>query len=640
MKVKSTFFIPSLLLSTAFALSYGQFRADEKYIDFTAFKNLAQNIETISKTEKQKIELEDNTITLSIIKTIDKELSRNIRSYKQPKKIKNKKRHYDLPNTHIASKSEEINNSELIKLFKIKSEKKQFIKFDNEIIVDEVKVASSAPEIKSGPIEPVVESREITPEESVNVVEAVAADESAEMPMFDYSSVVPAKELKVSDKLYDRALSQTVKSVISREVGAHPNKLVDKQISRIEPKAVVQERVPASESPRPVAVEKKSKSEGFTADTIRMNDFQMSVYGFEISKNSSYPIKTFNFIPDYNREDRIDSDKEGNAILNLGLNEGVNTQTGIIEANEMVPTRVELNLSSQNQIRIPMITQVEAEKLYPGMNLLLLAIDNNVAGVEIDKSFSDKIYFDADFKKTEVHTDAHFVLFAGMKNGNLLLKYYLNNKETAQKVIYIGENEMFYDEARFQNGERDLYTFTTRNLMSSKNTDLAIAPELITIFNTNINAKKATLNSYELKMPTLISGSRKYLEMKHLSDSIFIGTDTKFEVDVPNNEFISKVLEVNQINTLKEHCVVQINISKELSGFTVNGKNQSGEMYTETSFLDADGNFSKADFDQAQKAFVVGDMEGLFNAKLEYSDGSFQFLKTYCSQGTYIVEQL
>jgi hypothetical protein len=128
--------------------------------------------------------------------------------------------------------------------------------------------------------------------------------------------------------------------------------------------------------------------------------------------------------------------------------------------------------------------------------------------------------------------------------------------------------------------------------------------------------------------------------MKHLSDSIFVGTDANFDIDVPGNEFIARVLESNQVSSLKEHCVVQINVTKSLSGFTVNGKNHSGEMYTETTFLDEDGKFSKTDFEQAEKAFIVGDMEGIFNVKLEYSDESSQYLKTFCSEGTYVVEQL
>ena len=63
-------------------------------------------------------------------------------------------------------------------------------------------------------------------------------------------------------------------------------------------------------------------------------------------------------------------------------------------------------------------------------------------------------------------------------------------------------------------------------------------------------------------------------------------------------------------------------------------------MFAETSFLDVDGNFSKDNSELAEKVFVSGDMEGVFNARLDYTDGSTEFLKTFCSEGSYIIEQL
>ena len=97
---------------------------------------------------------------------------------------------------------------------------------------------------------------------------------------------------------------------------------------------------------------------------------------------------------------------------------------------------------------------------------------------------------------------------------------------------------------------------------------------------------------------------------------------------------------MNQVSSLKDRCVVQLNLSKDLRDFKVNGKNRSGEMYVETTYLDIDGNFSKDSFEKAENAFIVGDLEGQFSVKLDYTDGSTEFLKTFCSENTYLVEQL
>jgi hypothetical protein len=86
--------------------------------------------------------------------------------------------------------------------------------------------------------------------------------------------------------------------------------------------------------------------------------------------------------------------------------------------------------------------------------------------------------------------------------------------------------------------------------------------------------------------------------------------------------------------------MVQINLSKELVQIRANGKNKSGEMFVETSFLDTDGNFSRENSEMAEKIFVSGDMEGILNIRLDYADGSTDFLKTFCSEGSYLVEQI
>ena len=199
---------------------------------------------------------------------------------------------------------------------------------------------------------------------------------------------------------------------------------------------------------------------------------------------------------------------------------------------------------------------------------------------------------------------------------------------------------MSYEQPIFNESTREIYSFTTRNLLGQKNKELNISGDLINYFATTNLARKKSLNNYEMKVPETVNGMRKYFEFKHLKDSIFVGTWDNQNIEIPGNEFINKVLEMNQINSLKDRCVVQVNLSKDIKELKVNGKNRSGEMFVETSSLDHDGNFTKDNFEGAEKLFITGDLEGIFNMKLDYTDGTTEFVKTFCSEGTYLVEQL
>ena len=270
----------------------------------------------------------------------------------------------------------------------------------------------------------------------------------------------------------------------------------------------------------------------------------------------------------------------------------------------------------------------------------MIALNSKVLDIEVDSRFEKKFFFDKAFKLLPTMTGASFVMFAGTNTGNVLIRYFLSTNETAQKIVYVGNGEMYFEDPSFIEGTRETFSLTTRTILGQKKKELVIDASAISFFNTKNIAKKKTLNAYELKIPTLISGMRKYLEFKHLKDSIFVGTWNELEIEIPSNDFIAKVLEMNQINSLKDRCVVQVNINKDLREIKVNGKNRSGEMFVETSFLDSDGNFSRDSSEIAEKAFIVGDMEGQLGIRLDYSDDSSEFVKTFCSEGSYLVEQL
>jgi hypothetical protein len=177
-------------------------------------------------------------------------------------------------------------------------------------------------------------------------------------------------------------------------------------------------------------------------------------------------------------------------------------------------------------------------------------------------------------------------------------------------------------------------------LLGKKTKELNIDGSEIKLFGTTNVAKKKALNAYEFKIPTQVENARKYIEFKHLGNSLFVGTDKIIEMEIPGKDFIGKVLETNELSELGARCMVQINLSKELVQIRANGKNKSGEMFVETSFLDTDGNFSRENSEMAEKIFVSGDMEGILNIRLDYADGSTDFLKTFCSEGSYLVEQI
>ena len=685
-------FLLTVCLTACAGYNFSQSRFQSKPVNYSAFTNLATNVSSLTSPIFASVDAQGDTlVTYQIINVIDKEIKKKINntrflitSFKkknEAKMVNNKK----IPKLEVISKSEdlstyEINNKDLVYLHALSVEQIAFKEFSSNNLVasygdkinDKVKVIQSS--IQKTAEEPIdktaVENKnEIINEESkVQIAENEIEDE--EIVMFDYSNKnkEPVVAKTIDQRLYERPLSSTVKNVITREIGkeAAVNQNIKSKSTN------TQKEIPASidlDNQENNLEVKENEGDDYPKDITKKNNIydEKALNTFVASEreaveqvNTHFTIKakeinlnthknktaySFEFIPDYERTERANDQSNGEINLEYSLSGDLNTQTGLLQSAGMISTRIELNLGNTKAIEIPLLNEEGIQLFLQKMglsiegNLILLAINNSIIDTEIDSTFAKRLFFDKDFKNLKSSTDAEYVMYAGVKNGNILIRYLLDNKESAQKIVYVGEGEMYFEDASFIKGYRETYTLSTRNILGHKNKELVIKGSDINFFNTNIEAKKKALNAYEIKIPTTTLGMRKYLEFKHLKDNIFVGATKETKIEIPENNFIAKDLELNQIDSLKDRCLVQINLSKDVKEIKANGKNRSGEMLIETSFLDSDGEFSR-ESDLAKNAFLVGDLEGQFSVRLDYTDGTTEFLKTFCSEGTYLVEQL
>ncbi|MGZ3790264.1 MAG: hypothetical protein ACXVLQ_17155 [Bacteriovorax sp.] len=688
----SSLFFSAILLSQIYSFSNAKSHSQE--INLEAFSNLSENIKSIS-TNTDKISStrnEETVVTNDIIKVIDNELTQKIKKTRyslhsiKAKMAKAKMMAAVAHAPQIAPAIEraldkddlsayEINNKDFINLYAIEADFKEYSKFAsialspsyNEEMKDEVVVAQASTEVApSAPIE-ADEVKTIQPATTRNeIAEDIKESKDDDMVMFDYSAKKAEQPVAktIDQKLYERPLSETVKNAISREIGSAPIKRLEpvntQRIAPAEKTKIDDQEIDLNseentvydytkENGQKAVNTQKSEEDAFLAPQLTStHETQFVLRAKEINMNTHKvrQANAFEFVPDYDRAERMNDQASGEISFGYSLSGEMNTQTGVVQAQGMIPTRVELSLVASKGLEVPLINEEGIQKFLQKQglsiegNLLMIAIDPSITDAEIDSQFGQKFFFDQNFKALSSMSGASYVLFAGVKSGNVLIRYLLNNKESAQKIVYVGDGEMYFEDPSFINSTRETFTFTTRNLLGQKKKELILDGNDISYFNTNITAKKKTLNAYEIKVPTLVSGMRKYLEFKHLDDSVFVGSWNERDIEIPGNEFIGKVLEMNHVSSLKDRCVVQVNLSKDLREMKANGKNRSGEMFVETSYLDKDGNFSRDSAEMAEKAFIVGDMEGQFNVKLDYTDGSTEFLKTFCSEGSYLIEQL
>lgn len=588
----------------------------------------------------------------------------------------------------------EINNNELIKLYAYEVESLQYETFANTLIASVDPVATEVVGVTEA-----TSKQEIVKEDAVNVAQAsttthvveeitvdtamkeeiaraeVATKENPvndDLVMFDYSAsdakeAAPVANTQKLKKIFDAPISDSVKSAIERAVHrpmvakntqSAPSKRIASTIETTTEAGALEQAMAdednlvfdySKKTQASVAKTTASEISAFmaSADDAKVNqvDFTVKAREINLATRKSTQVFGFEFVPDYDRAERMDDQTSGEIKFGYSLAGDVSTQTGVVQAQGLIPTRVELNLLSSG-MNIPLLSEVGIQKFLSKKqtgvtgNLLMVAVDPSIEDVEIDSEYQYKVFFSDKFKMLENQDKASYVLFLGVKTGNTLIRYLLENKESAQKIVYVGDGEMYFEDPDFVGTQRELYTFTTRSLLGKTVKELNINGTDVSFFGTKITSKKKTLNAYEIKVPELVDNSRKYLEFKHMEKSLFVGTQNTKEIEIPGQDFINKVMQANDLSELGGRCMVQINLKKDLRDIKVSGKNRSGEMFAETSFLDTEGNFTRDSSELAEKAFVSGDLEGIFSVRLDYADGTTDFLKTFCSEGAYLIEQL
>jgi hypothetical protein len=99
---------------------------------------------------------------------------------------------------------------------------------------------------------------------------------------------------------------------------------------------------------------------------------------------------------------------------------------------------------------------------------------------------------------------------------------------------------------------------------------------------------------------------------------------------------------------LGQRCLVQVNLSKKISSYEVQAESSSSTLQAFHQVLDRDGKFYESVSDKTRKIVILGEShatgetsrDAKINIKIDYQDGSQQFLNSYCSPNTYLVEQL
>lgn len=281
------------------------------------------------------------------------------------------------------------------------------------------------------------------------------------------------------------------------------------------------------------------------------------------------------------------------------------------------------------------------------LGYLLVELDDETESVNVDGLKSVQTFFTSDFKVTK-DSDYRYVLFAGVEAGNRLVTYLRGDGKKSQRIVHIHEEEVTFDPNLYgSRGDITLNLFE-EDVLSRTKKELSISGEQVELTFGGGKAEKLSTNTYRLKTPPLLLGSRHYLTLTHQNEEIFLGVDKSGSAEIPSESLIREVIRKFNLEGHASACLIQVNLNGPVKKYEVLAESHAQAHVSYGLALDDDGEFYESLGESSRRLFIMSENQGgeetsanaKINIRLEYQDGSTRNFASFCSPNTYLVEQL
>lgn len=508
----------------------------------------------------------------------------------------------------------------------------------------EEKVAAAPQPTEKNETAPTTEYAETAPEVVHTVDNVEAVDNSSEVVAID--DLLAFDYPKAQADLKGQKLP-VVGTVTTQTIEAAEQKIIQPTVAPVSKKA---KKVAAKKT---VATQEEgSEKSALVSHKSYPVNMTIQIAGTDMSKSFADAGFEVRFQDDLSAA--IQDYGAGYVTINEEMAQPRMTRSVSILKRGYAPTNTDLILDSETTgVSVPMIQEEKFNELLApyeargAVGAVLVELDDNVEGATLDVPYSQVLRLDGDLLVTE-SDDFRYQLFMGVKAGNALLSYKDMKAEVTSKIIHIHERELTFDSNYFEDVLSEKVSLMEEDLLAKEKTPLVISSSSVKEFATNNTAKKLNNHTYKTNFNKTLLGARKYLELTHQAEPLFVGFKDQSNLEIPSENFMRYILSKFEDSKLGNRCLIQVNLNKEALKVDVAGESVGTSLMTSTQILDADGKFYDSVGPKSRKIIVLGENQGApdyaqdskINFKITYQDGTVQYLGSYCSPNTYLVEQL
>jgi hypothetical protein len=378
---------------------------------------------------------------------------------------------------------------------------------------------------------------------------------------------------------------------------------------------------------------------------------RITAYGIDLESGKNTEIRGFDLSYSYEYNSNLSDDNTGAVDFSLKSFSSNNVlRVNLRGDNEYLASNADLGLEDGVQFSIPLLSREGLYKFFEKKSLngigsiVLVELAEATNSVDISSAYEGKVYFDENFKEVEMQEAAHYVLFVGVKPGNALLSFQTVDNEVVDKIINTTEDELYFEANEYHTAKRESVQIFEKKLLSNERVPLELFKEKINYFNTNILFEKKAQNTYSYMRPRMSLGMRKYFEINRDQGLLVVGYGDNNQIEIPSENLIGEYQNIIG-NESDQSCYIQTNIdySKELKDIQYNGHSTHGDasnMNIDMLAIDSDGQHGEEIADKTKTIILSSNQQGTISLRVDYQDNTSHVFNTFCSPGTYLVEQL
>jgi hypothetical protein len=388
---------------------------------------------------------------------------------------------------------------------------------------------------------------------------------------------------------------------------------------------------------------------------VKNSEINLKLFQLNLLNKKLEPVGESELRPWYDTSKVIVGSEQGQFVLSSQLADYSSILSVELSQEKIIPINVDLLFEKGNADYNIITFEEKSWKEFLKINhkedsgaILMLELNEQVSHAKLSCDSEGTFFLNEHFQvlsKKEmalkkVSPKAHFQVVFGIEPGQCLINFMSRQNTLFRKVGHFIDSSMSFESADWYRMIKSPLSLFESQVLSHEETEMELKTEDITNFTFQRPLSKKSFHVYDTYRFDGQSASRSYLEFRHQPTILFAGIGHQSKLTIPQDDFLNLMSEKFGFDDQSQKCIIQINVARmnvlDVQYDAPSSRGTNLQIY----YLAKNGEWADGPVSDLKTIFFVGDEDEAVSLRIQYMNGKSHYLTTFCTEKTYLVEQL